>query len=46
MKVFKLAYIILFFTVFLGSHVQAQEIIVYPAQGQSSEQMEKDNLIP
>jgi len=44
MKVFKLAYIILFFTVFLGSQVQAQEIIVYPAKGQSSEQMEKDKF--
>lgn len=44
MKVFKLVYIILFFTVFLGSHVQAQEIIVYPAQGQSNDQMEKDKF--
>ncbi len=44
MKVFKLAYIILFFTVFLGSFVQAQDLIVYPAQGQSNDQMEKDKF--
>ncbi len=44
MKVFKLAYIILFFTVFLGPPVQAQEIIVYPAKGQSNDQMEKDKF--
>jgi outer membrane lipoprotein SlyB len=44
MKVLKLAYIILFFTVFLGSPVQAQEIMVYPAQGQSNDQMEKDKF--
>ena len=42
MKVIKWTFAILVFAVFLVSHVQAQELIVYPAQGQSSEQMEKD----
>ena len=40
------AFSALLFVVFLVSYVQAQEIIVHSAQGQSSEQMEKDNLIP
>ena len=39
MKVFKWAFIALLFAVFLGSHVQAQEIIVYPAKGQSNGQV-------
>ena len=44
MKVIKWAFIALLFAVFLGSHVQAQEIIVYPAKGQSNDQMEKDKF--
>ena len=44
MKVIKWAFAILVFAVFLVSHVQAQELIVYPAKGQSSEQMEKDKF--
>jgi len=44
MKVIKWLFTILVFAVFLVSHVQAQELIVYPAQGQSSEQMEKDKF--
>jgi hypothetical protein len=44
MKVIKWAFIALLFAVFLSSHVQAQEIIVYPAKGQSNEQMEKDKF--
>ena len=44
MKVIKWAFIALIIAVFLGSHVQAQEIIVYPAKGQSNDQMEKDKF--
>jgi hypothetical protein len=44
MKVIKWAFIALLLAVFLSSQVQAQEIIVYPAKGQSSEQMEKDKF--
>ena len=44
MKEFKWAFIALLFVVFLGSQVQAQEIMVYPAKGQSSDQMEKDKF--
>ena len=44
MKVIKWAFIALLFAVFLSSHVQAQEIIVYPAKGQSNDQMEKDKF--
>src|SRR5210317_2556787 len=44
MKVIKWAFAVLVFAVFLVSHVQAQEIIVYPAKGQSQEQMEKDKF--
>ena len=44
MKVIKWAFITLIIAVFLGSSVQAQEIIVYPAQGQSNDQMEKDKF--
>jgi len=39
MKEFKWAFIALLFAVFLVSHGQAQEIIVYPAQGQSNGQV-------
>ena len=44
MKVIKQAFAVLVFAVFLVSHVQAQELIVYPAKGQSNEQMEKDKF--
>ena len=44
MSEIKWAIAILVFAVFLVSHVQAQELIIYPAQGQSSEQMEKDKF--
>ena len=44
MKVIKWAFAVLVFAVFLVSHVQAQELIVYPAKGQSNEQMEKDKF--
>ena len=44
MKVIKWAFAVLIFAVFLVSHVQAQELIVYPAKGQSNEQMEKDKF--
>jgi len=44
MKVIKWAFAGLVFAVFLVSHVQAQEIIVYPAKGQSNEQVEKDKF--
>ena len=44
MKVIKWTFIALLFAVFLSSHVQAQEIIVYPAKGQSNDQMEKDKF--
>ena len=44
MKVIKQAFTVLVFAVFLVSHVQAQELIVYPAKGQSNEQMEKDKF--
>jgi outer membrane lipoprotein SlyB len=44
MKVIKWAFAVLAFAVFLVSHVQAQELIVYPAKGQSNEQMEKDKF--
>lgn len=44
MKMIKWAFAVLVFAVFLVSHVQAQELIVYPAKGQSNEQMEKDKF--
>ncbi len=44
MNVIKLSFAALIFTVFLVSHGRAQEIIVYPAKGQSDEQMEKDKF--
>ena len=44
MKVIKSALVALFFAVFLVSLAQAQEIIVYPAKGQSNDQMEKDKF--
>ena len=44
MKVIKWAFAILVFAVFLFSHAQAQELIVYPAQGQSSEQIKFKTL--
>jgi hypothetical protein len=44
MKVIKWAFAVLVFAVFPVSHVQAQELIVYPAKGQSNEQMEKDKF--
>jgi predicted lipid-binding transport protein (Tim44 family) len=44
MNVIKWAFAILVFALFLFSHVQAQEPIVFPAKGQSSEQMEKDKF--
>jgi len=44
MKMIKWAFAVLIFAVFLVSHVQAQELIVYPAKGQSNEQMEKDKF--
>ncbi len=39
MKEFKWAFSALLFAVFLSSPVQAQEIIVYPAKGQSNGQV-------
>jgi len=44
MKVIKWVFMFLLFEVSLFSYVQAQEIIVYPAKGQSSDQMEKDKF--
>ena len=44
MKMIKWVFAVLVFAVFLVSHVQAQELIVYPAKGQSNEQMEKDKF--
>lgn len=44
MKVTIWAFTVLILALFLVSHVQAQEIIVYPAKGQSNEQMEKDKF--
>jgi len=44
MKVNKWTFVALVFALFLFSHGQAQEIIVYPAQGQSNDQMEKDKF--
>ena len=45
MKLYKRTYIILLlFTAFPVSYVQAQDLIVYPAQGQSNDQMEKDKF--
>jgi len=44
MKVIKLAFMLLIFELSLGSYVQAQDLIVYPAQGQSNDQMEKDKF--
>ena len=44
MNVIKLLFATLIFTVFLVSHGRAQELIVYPAQGQSNDQMEKDKF--
>ncbi len=44
MKVIKWAFAVLVFAIFLVSHVQAQELIVFPAKGQSSEQMERDKF--
>lgn len=44
MKVIKWALAFLVFALFLVSHLHAQELIVFPAKGQSSEQMEKDKF--
>ena len=44
MKVIKWPFVVLVFVVFWISHGQAQEIIVYPAKGQSNDQMEKDKF--
>ena len=44
MKVIKLAFTFLIFVLSLVSYVQAQDLIVYPAQGQSNDQMEKDKF--
>jgi predicted lipid-binding transport protein (Tim44 family) len=44
MKIIKLAFMFLIFGLFLVSYVQAQDLIVYPAQGQSNDQMEKDKF--
>jgi hypothetical protein len=44
MKVIKWVFMFLLFEVSLFSYVQAQEIIVYPAKGQSNDQMEKDKF--
>jgi hypothetical protein len=44
MKVTKWVFMFLLFEVSLFSYVQAQEIIVYPAKGQSNDQMEKDKF--
>jgi len=44
MNVFKWVFVVLLFAVFLVSFAQAQDFIVFPAQGQSEEQMEKDKF--
>jgi hypothetical protein len=44
MKVIKLAFMFLIFELSLVSYVQAQDLFVYPAQGQSNDQMEKDKF--
>jgi hypothetical protein len=44
MKSIKWAFIVLICGVFLVSHVQAQDPIVFPAKGQSEQQMEKDKF--
>ena len=44
MKVLKWASVALVFAVFVVSYGHAQEIIVYPAKGQSNDQMEKDKF--
>ena len=44
MNMIKLLFGALIITIVLVSHGQAQEIIVYPAQGQSNDQMEKDKF--
>ena len=44
MKVIKWVSMFLLFRVSLFSYVQAQDLIVYPAQGQSNDQMEKDKF--
>ena len=44
MKIIKLAFMFLIFELSLVSYVQAQDLIVYPAQGQSNDQMEKDKF--
>jgi hypothetical protein len=44
MRIFGWAVIVSFLTVFLVSYVQAQDPIVFPAEGQSEEQMEKDKF--
>ena len=44
MKVIKLAFTFLIFVLSLVSYVQAQDLFVYPAQGQSNDQMEKDKF--
>ena len=44
MKVIKWASAAMVLALFLVSHGQAQEIIVYPAKGQSNDQMEKDKF--
>ena len=44
MKVIKWVFMFLLFEVSLFSYVQAQDLIVYPAQGQSNDQMEKDKF--
>ena len=40
----KLAFMFLIFELSLVSYVQAQDLFVYPAQGQSNDQMEKDKF--
>ena len=44
MKVIKWVFMFLLFEISLFSYVQAQDLIVYPAQGQSKDQMEKDKF--
>ena len=42
MKTTKCIIIILLFTFFAAGYVLAQELVIYPAKGQSQEQMDKD----
>ncbi len=45
MKILQWAFIVLVFAGLLVSPGQAQDVIVFPAQGQSNEQVEKDKFV-